>query len=252
MTREELENRISKKEAEIAKMEKNLVKYIVNDEFTAMVDRYFQTKDRTELNAWKEAHHTCMLPEYYGKRYDLEDARNTLAKYHKQLEATVAKENTLNDIPEVIKEFRDNLINRWDRFDAWKQEQIKKEYHEICELSRANGYNCDEVRNAYREMREKWGMNWSDFRYLKPEEIHKANVIAADTLILNLVTRTVEIAGTIKDAQYLRLDRDNNGYCIINGIVIGEKGKARIESIEAGGYNIQRYHIRVLVKEVRD
>ena len=252
MTQEELKIRIEKKEQEIAKMEKNIVKYIVDDEFTSMCDRFFQTRDRTELENYKKIHNLMWLPEYYSKRYDLENAKETLVKYQKQLEAVQAKENTINELPEVIKEFRDDLINRWDRFDAWKQEQIKKEYHEICELSKANGYNCDEVRNAYREMREKWGMNWSDFRYLKPEEIHKANVIAADALVLNLVTRTVEIAGTIKDAQYLELERDNQGYAVINGIVIGEKGKAKVESIGAGGYNIQRYHIRVIVKEVRD
>lgn len=120
--------------------------------------------------------------------------------------------------------------------------------------------NTEEIRNrtediSYREwtrnMNEKWGRGWYDFTYESKDTIIKNNKAAVDVLVLNLVTRTVEIAGTITDAQYLRLDRDNQGYCIINGIVVGEKGKARVESIGAGGYNIQRYHIRVLVKEVK-
>jgi hypothetical protein len=36
----------------------------------------------------------------------------------------------------------------------------------------------------------------------------------------------------------------------INGTVVGDKGKATVYSIIAGGYNIQKAHYRVLVKEV--
>lgn len=248
MTQEQIKERIAKKEQEIAKMEKNLVKYVVDEEFTSMCDRFFQSKDRTELKNYCKSHNLMWLPEYYSKRYALEDAKATLVKYQKQLEIQIAKDNTLSDIPEVLKQFKEDLIKRWDKFDAWKKEQIVAEYKKICEDAKANGYNCDYTRKAYREMREKWGINWCDFMYNTTENIHKANVTAADTLVLNLIERTIELAGKITDCQYLRLDQDNQGYCIVNGIVIGEKGKAKVESIGAGGYNIQRYHIRVLVK----
>lgn len=247
MTTQEIRNRIEKKEQEIAKMEKNLVKYVVDEEFTAMCDRYFETKDRTELDAYKKAHNMMWLPEYYSKRYDLEDAKVTLAKYHKQLEAQQAKENTINELPAVIKEFAKELEDRWNRYDFWKKEQIREEYKKVPEYREREAY-----REFQHKMNEKWGRGWYEFAYYTTDEqIKKNNRNAVDALILNLVTRTVEIAGTIKDAQYLELERDNLGYAVINGIVIGEKGKAKVESIGAGGYNIQRYHIRVLVKEVR-
>jgi hypothetical protein len=60
------------------------------------------------------------------------------------------------------------------------------------------------------------------------------------------INRVKEITGTIQDAKGLRIG--GNGE--INGIVIGEKGKAKVETISAGGYNIQCWHFRVLVKEV--
>ncbi len=101
----------------------------------------------------------------------------------------------------------------------------------------------------YRNMMyEKWGRNYRDAAYISSEDIHKSNVKDAENLILNLINRVTDKVGQIIDTKYLRLDRDNAGYSIINGRIIGTKGECRVESILAGGYNIQRYHIRVLVK----
>ena len=149
-------------------------------------------------------------------------------------------------LPAILIQFRDNLIEKWDQWDAWKKEQIREQ------LKTEPAWSD---RDAYREwhynMNEKWGRGWHDFLYLTESQIHKLNVTAADSIVENLVNRTISLTGKITDCQYLSLDSDNQGYLIINGIVIGEKGKAKVESIGAGGYNIQRYHIRVLVKEVR-
>ncbi len=241
MKTEEIKIRIEKKEQEIAKTEKLLQKYL-NDasrEEILVIGEFFKTGDYS-------LHRPFGYTDAWGKAVALYDARNTLAKYQKQLEAEIAKENTINEMPEVIKEFAQNLFDRWNEYDFWKQTQIRNEIRNEPSFRDRESY-----REFQRNMNDKWGRGWYDFAYQTREAIVKANKAAVDALVLNLVTRTVEIAGTITDAQYLRLDRDNNGYSIINGIVVGEKGKARVESIGAGGYNIQRYHIRVLVKEVR-
>lgn len=132
-----LQERIDNKEKQIAKMERNLVKYFVSDEFTQICDRFFISKDRTELENYKKQNDLWYLPEYYSKRYELEDAKATLAKYYKQLQA--------------------------------------------------------------------------------------------EKLVIDMINRTIAITGKI----------------------VGEKSSVKIESIGAGGYNIQRYHIRVLVKKVK-
>jgi len=37
----------------------------------------------------------------------------------------------------------------------------------------------------------------------------------------------------------------------VNGLIWSDKGKAKVQTIGAGGYNIQCYHFRCLVHEVR-
>jgi hypothetical protein len=61
-----------------------------------------------------------------------------------------------------------------------------------------------------------------------------------------LILRVKEITGQITDASFLHIGLNGE----INGCIIGEKGKAKVETISAGGYNIQCYHYRVLVKEI--
>ena len=62
-----------------------------------------------------------------------------------------------------------------------------------------------------------------------------------------LVARITEKAGEIEDASGLYIA--NNGE--INGLVKGTKNTVRVETITAGGYNIQILHYRVLVHIVK-
>ena len=59
-----------------------------------------------------------------------------------------------------------------------------------------------------------------------------------------IVDRANKITGTFIDASGLYIGMNGE----LNGIIIGDRGKAAIETIGAGGYNIQCYHFRTLVK----
>ena len=65
--------------------------------------------------------------------------------------------------------------------------------------------------------------------------------------LLDMVYRITGVVGEITDASNLQINDKGN----IDGIVIGKKGKAKIETIGAGGWNIQVFHYRTLVHEIK-
>lgn len=235
---ENLQERINKKIAQIEKLERLYAKYATDAEEKSIMDRFLETGDRTEYRNYLKANGRSWGGDAWSKANDLYDARQTLAKYQKQLTVETDRMNTLNEIPEALIEFKNNLIERWDRYDEWRRNSIREDMHKENEM---------DYKEYKAMMWDKWGRNYMDLAFRKPEDEHKSNVKDAETLILNLINRVTEKVGQITDAQYLRLDRDNDGFSIINGRIIGTKGECRVESIGAGGYNIQRYHIRVLV-----
>ena len=55
------------------------------------------------------------------------------------------------------------------------------------------------------------------------------------------------MARTITDAAALYIGPEGD----INGIIVGTEGKAKIQTIGAGGYNIQCFHFRTLIHEIK-
>lgn len=73
------------------------------------------------------------------------------------------------------------------------------------------------------------------------EEDRKAKMI-------DLIHRINAVVGTITDATKLRISAKGN----LDGFIVGEGGKAKIETIGAGGYNIQVFHYRTLVHKMKE
>lgn len=60
-----------------------------------------------------------------------------------------------------------------------------------------------------------------------------------------IIERTNAIVGKITDASGLRIGAKED----LNGYIIGERGTAKVQTIGAGGYNIQCFHFRTLINK---
>ena len=283
MERKDLELRIEKKQADIEKTKRSINKFITKNSFSD------KDQEVAKTAPWKE------IRDYsrdwdYSKSIDFEDLSRRyhtlseqevqLQKYQNQLELLKAKEEkiaTTEKIP-VIVEFLEN----------WKQDVIKfveSTTHLVDEYYKLNSEYCDFFNNksylissgqmTKEEVKAKLNdLNIREKRARKAipqltEMVYNHRKGVIDYTLLNdildkdveskywtMVDRVTEITGNITDASGLRIAGDGN----LNGIIIGVKGKAKLETILAGGYNQyeivnvrhgQILHYRLLVHEVK-
>lgn len=234
MTKDVLVERINKKELEIQKLEKKVAKWEENKTSEKyLIKEYGWIKNFNE----RKEDYTKQCIEYCEREKksalnSLEEAKKTLNNYKNQLEVEIQKENSLDELPEMFNEFKESLINAWDEFDKAKRNKIKADMKEM----------------SFRELKAKYGFGYSEKAMESDEHIHQENIKAAKNIILDLINRVSYKTGEITDFSGLRINANNQGFAVLNGIVFGKKGSAEVESILAGGYNIQRLHVRVLVK----
>ena len=240
------------------------------DEQNSVAEKYIQSKGIVNGN-WNNAWYDILWDYHYkisdytesikNARRDIEDKEATLSTYRERLAKAEEKENALNNLPACMIEFMNSTIELWDSWDKWRRESVKeahKEYYALCDeerkARREHGKDSEEAKELSREARELiesyTSFEWNNLYYLKDDEIHERNVKAGKDLILDLYNRVAEIVGKFENAENLKVTRGNKDLAVINGTVEGNGRIAKVQSIGAGGYNIQRFHIRTLVHEV--
>lgn len=194
---------------------------------------------------------------------DLEAAKNSLSDWEAQLTAEQEKANSRN-VPAILK-----FLEGWKaRVESWYVENFPKYLEAREERYAENRAYCDWVNShfgkEYREERDarraaekaadkKYNKAWQDFfRYndhntLNLELLKKDLEQDAAAKYDDIVERTNAICGTITDATGLMVGLKGD----LDGIVIGERGTAKVQTIGAGGYNIQCFHFRTLIHEVK-
>lgn len=243
---EKAKTKIEKKYGTIVKKTAQIEKKYVALEKLGVEDPKNQTREdyrhlsETDWNKWSDISWT-----YGDIKYLFEDiarlekeiaaTKETLAKYEAQLTGEIAKEEILlNEIPEIFNRLRDELVATWDKWDIERRERIKKDRNEMTNDKFWKKYNHTD---------------W-EFMYKTEAQIHDANVQDAKILILDLYYRVKNITGEVTDWTHIFAEIGTHGFTVLNGTVIGKEGRAKVESIYAGGYNIQRLHVRVLVRSI--
>ncbi|AZJ44162.1 hypothetical protein [Bacillus velezensis] len=177
------------------------------------------------------------------------------------------KEEVSNDGTHVIEHFLEEWKKKVYKWYVNQRELFEKEKHKIAErvkLSKEEALkiNSDlianqvERRRAYKE-EQKYLKNLEfsrvakDFIEMHPKYFEKnvKSYLDSEAYVkkVKLLSRIKKEVGQITNAADLYIS--NNGE--INGIVHGEKGSINVETVSAGGINVQCFHYRVLVKPVR-
>lgn len=174
----------------------------------------------------------------------IEEKKAIVAKWEDKLAEAIEKESVAEQFPEIFKKFQEHVIEMWNRWDMNKRESLRKEY------ARMRAEDSDrQGMNAYREFIKKYRYTGYEFMSITDEEINKENTKASEKLIMNLWNRIKEIVGEATDYSGLYITQGNEWEgVVVNGMVEGTDGKAIVETIGAGGYNIQKFHYRTLVK----
>lgn len=237
---------------------------------------------KVEAQNWEDPN-----PYFYNRNdlkwtlRDIEEAEKALAGYREQLVAETEKANSRN-VP-VIVEFLDSWKLRVQSYylNGLQEYYLEKEY--VGELYNKIGHYYYEARTpeeiAYetakkafrckcigyyetREFTNRWGkldkkevkVREGEYEWLKPYNAERTIEEALKKLEKDLtaewnrkydfiIERTNRIVGTITDATNLEIGAKHD----LNGYIIGTKGTAKVQTIDAGGYNIQCYHFRTLI-----
>lgn len=222
----------------------------------------------------------------YNSNYAIKEAQAILDKYNAQLAAIKSKDKEIDEIPDCLKDFMNEIIENWNDYDFNIKNNGKPFYRELRDKAwnilygdASYGSGAKEkakLEELYPDVTNStWGDTYArrkkfDYDYItKPferefgslkyaesiwglsdEKIRSNNERDGKNLILDLLNRVTKITGPVRDWSGLHVTSGNSGGAVLNGIVIGEEGKARVESIYASG-PVQRLHIRTLVKPIK-
>lgn len=250
---EKAELKVSKKQNTIEKKQKSIEK-----KSTYMMTKY--GVDYTTFNKYNREGHGWTAEEDHDVYWtlcdidtleddiirlnkEISETQKTIEKYKGQLAGEIEKESIfIKEVPEVMKKLEDQLIAEWDRWDMDRRERLSKVYKEV-------GYEAFFKGTPEEHYWNKHTYADYQFMFLTDEEIHNSNVKFARQEVLDLYIRVKGVTGEVTDWSYIRLEQGNS-FPILTGVVVGKEGKASVETILAGGYNIQRLHIRTLVHSI--
>lgn len=185
----------------------------------------------------------------------LERYESELTKAKAELEALPK----LEDVP-AIKAYLDEYAKRtlaWiercheeypKKKQEWedKSEAFAKEHPEYVSWGTDLTFKGSDIfrREHFIEYEELENLRMGDRFY--PDRF---DTIARDVEIkyINLVEKVKEITGRITDASFIRVNEKGS----LDGYIVGEEGKAKVNTFEAGGWNIQRFHYRTKVTRLK-
>lgn len=258
---------IEKREAMIAKVEAKMAKLrpmVPADVWDSETDTLINNS-RGSFYQYENEPFFDALDKLYDLAFQKREMLSKLDDLQKKLEGAKAvyekaqqEDVKFSDVPPILEELIESLKEKFFEADIEAKDEIiatlgkdRKAEQEYFEEQRRNGVEHPEwsgvpkdlYRKYSKELKKRMGKVRYDFLYHATEEdIKKACAKEADQYVRNLWMRIKDIVGDVIDYGHLYLSGP-----AINGPIYGTKGNVRLETILAGGWNIQRLHYRVLI-----
>lgn len=281
MDKQTLLDRIAKKEVQIEKIKKRIAKWSdgLSEQDLEMAKLEFTKANNEKFAEYCKANgyttSFCNIAELRSANSDLVEAEGTLNKYKNQLNIIVDRESSekIEALVEFFKQYKQNVI----KYIENNIEDLLAYYDVNSKRIDLQNENRREIRNnpdgelaaEYRrlkleeeELKEKvhpitnkvYNSRFED--KIDRDELNKILDEDIEAKYWNMVEKVSKITGEIIDASNISVAGDGN----LNGIIIGKDGKAKLETIGAGGYNHNRildsgrhgqiFHYRLLINKV--
>ena len=191
-----------------------------------------------------------------NKEKSIAEDKAALVRLNEELAEVQAK---IDAIPQAIKDYEGKLYEslladskerrNWAR---QKLQELKESgkllcYGDVWKASRSGSYEDLKRLKAQYELQERCEV----LSRKTDEELDKEAKWDARCLIMDLAFRVNRCVGTATDCSGLYIEEGTDGCAVLNGIVVGEKGRCEVVSHGVAGYNIVRWHIRVNVWPIK-
>lgn len=246
---EYIQKRIEGKEKELDKLTKKLARIRKAESFN-----------------WDDDHNPYYYSEYDLKHClkDIEAAQKALDEYKAKLNAENEKANSRNvkAIIDFIENWKQNCreyyFEKLPRYIEAKEEWYTKsaEHADWWNKGGLRDPECEKIEKEYAKYRKVFKERWSNFEFyvagrrgsysIDIEKLNKDLDQEGNRKYDFIIERTNAIVGEITDASNLYIGDKGD----LNGFIIGTRGTAKVETIGAGGYNIQCFHFRTLINRI--
>lgn len=217
------------------------------DNESKILGRYIWDEMDT-LRDYLQTNEDKKLDKVFDRLYSIHSKISDMtSKYH----SLVVLKNKEKDLTELINSTNDSKTPEMIKLE--KERQDFKDLREYIknELPNINIPTLNEWLVKYRKIYLDWVDELEERGDLKSWEASNKRS-SADMIVemqkLDILTRAWSKVGRVNKLVMAHIGSDGS----FNGYIEGEKGKVHIETILAGGYNIQRLHYRVLVKEIQN
>lgn len=160
---------------------------------------------------------------------DIENTNKAIKKYNDRINTKMCVQEMSDKLPECIISIKECLTALWDEYDSTKKESLMDELSDLGEEDFIAKYDEDTYSIVSKQF----------------DEISYDNLKRAEDTAIDIYMRVVDVVGNISG-----WDVTNCKGATVTAIVTGELGKAKLDTVVAGGYNVQRPHIRASITRV--